>query len=231
MERGALFLLLVVLLMGIAVPIPCGSAPLMVEKNLFSQDRKPPSPESLAAAAPQADKPSASPKAFQLDGIIMFGNTRKALVRVKAGGAPSGGKGKGQSPYVVVAEGGKIGEYRVTKVERKSITLEKDGQVTVVYLFAEGKVSPPAPPAPAPYKPSAETQGPPGAPGPGRGKGHGPPAQGNAGDVAATNAPGPGASKAGASAQMEEQGAENADADVPEEEMQGNDEPSDEGVP
>jgi hypothetical protein len=233
MERSALFVLLAVLLAAVAVPVPCGSAPLMVEKNLFSQDRKPPSPETTASA-PQSNKPAVSPKAFQLDGIIIYGDTKKALVRLKAGGVPPGGKGKGQSPYVVVNEGGQIGEYRVTKVELKSITLEKDGQVIVVNLFSEGKVSTPAPAAPAPYKPPAEGQPPPGMPGQGRGRPPGAPGAGNAGDAAAANqnvnGPGMDASNP-ASMQPGQQGAGNAEANAPEEEVQGTDEPVDEGGP
>jgi hypothetical protein len=49
---------------------------------------------------------------------------------------------------MTVREGQQVGEYRVVKIEGKSISLEKDGQTYVLGLFAEGKISPPAPHAP-----------------------------------------------------------------------------------
>lgn len=168
MKKGTGLIMLVVPLVVLGFPIFGGSTPVMVEKNLFAQDRKPPSPDSVAPA-PQANKPSLSVKAFQLDGIIIHGNTKKALVRLKSGGPPGQGRHSGQSPYVIVSEGGQLGDYRVAKVELKSITLEKDGQMTVVNLFSEGKVSPPAPAGPAPFNPAAGGQPPQpgaGAPGP-----------------------------------------------------------------
>ena len=173
MKRGAIPLLTVLfLVMAAAVPGSCGTAPPMIEKNLFSQDRKPPSPES-AAAPPPTNKPAVSPKAFQLDGIIIHGDTRKALVRMKTGGGPVGQKGKSQSPYIVVTEGGLLADYRVTKIDVKSISLEKDGQTIVVTLFAEGKTSPPVPAAPAPFNPAPDGQAV-----PERGRGHGGPLRG-----------------------------------------------------
>lgn len=153
------------------IPAFAFGAPIMVEKNLFSQDRKPPSPES-AKPPPQANKPGVSVKSIQLDGVIVFGEDRKALLRVK-GPTATGGKGKQASPYVVVREGGRVGDYKVVKIETKSVHLEKDGQTETIALFAEGKVSPPIPQsppgmnAPPPEGPQAPAEGakgrPPGA--------------------------------------------------------------------
>jgi hypothetical protein len=117
--------------------------PIMVEKNLFAQDRKPPSPD--AAPAPQPNKSGLSAKSLQLDGVIMRGDAKKAIVRVK-GSLPGM---KTQSPYVTVGEGEKIGDLLVVKIDHRSISLEKDGQTDVIKLFAEGKIVVPAPPAPA----------------------------------------------------------------------------------
>ncbi len=160
MTRGAR--LITILAIPVAVftfSTTCPSAPLMVEKNLFAQDRKPPSGES-SPTTPQGNTPSLPPKAFQLDGVFMFGEIKKALIRVK-GQLPGKDKGKNASPYEVVSEGMRIGDYQVVKIENRSISLEKDGQTYVVSLFAEGKVVPPPPPMPASH---AGAQPPPGIP-------------------------------------------------------------------
>jgi len=122
----------------------------MVDKNLFAQDRKPPSPETAAAPA-AAGKPGMPVTNIQLDGVMIKGNSRKALVRMKASGGPAGQAGKkGSSPFVVVRENQQVGDFRVVKIEPKSISLERDGQHFVVSLFAEGKIATPAAPPPAP---------------------------------------------------------------------------------
>jgi hypothetical protein len=125
---------------------------LMVDKNLFSQDRKPPSPES-AAQAPQPNKPGLSAKAVQLDGVFIRGDTKKAIVRIK-GQLPGADKTKAQNPYLTVGEGEKLGDLQVVKIEPRSISLEKDGQTEVINLFAEGKVMVPSPPVPTSPAPS-----------------------------------------------------------------------------
>lgn len=146
---------------------PCFSSSVMVEKNLFAPDRKPPSPESTAPA-PQANKPGLTSKAIQLDGVFIRGDIKKAIMRVK-GQIPGADKGKAQNPYVTVKEGEKIGDLQVVKIDNRSVSLEKDGQIDVVKLFAEGKVVPPAPPVPAsPGGPPGQPgQPPPPSPGPG----------------------------------------------------------------
>ncbi len=132
---------------------------VMVEKNLFAQDRKPPSPES-AAQAPQPSKPGLSVKAFQLDGVFIRGDIKKAIVRVK-GQLPGADKTKPQNPYITVGEGEKLGDFQVVKIEPRSISLEKDGQTEVVNLFAEGKVVVPAPPVPSSPMPVVAPPAPP----------------------------------------------------------------------
>lgn len=133
----------------------------MVDKNLFAQDRKPPSPESAAAPA-ATGKPGMPITNIQLDGVMIKGNSRKALVRMKAASGGQAGK-KGASPFMVVRENQQVGDFRVVKIEPKSISLEKDGQNFVISLFAEGKVVPPAaqPPAAA-QPPRDENMTPPG---------------------------------------------------------------------
>ncbi len=151
--------------------VPALSASLMIEKNLFAPDRKPPSPE--AAAPAQSNKPGLTAKAVQLDGVFIRGDTRKAILRMK-GQIPGADKAKPQNPYVTVKEGEKIGDLQVVKIDFRSVSLEKDGQIEKIDLFASGKVVPPPPPVPTtpaagpqpgqatPPSEGAKGQGPPG---------------------------------------------------------------------
>ncbi|MHC1725678.1 MAG: hypothetical protein AB9866_06685 [Syntrophobacteraceae bacterium] len=139
------------------------AAPVMVEKNLFAQDRKPPSPESAAPSQPT--KPGMAIANIQLDGVMIQGNSKKALIRLKnvGGGGGPGKQQKGAStPFVTVREGQQVGDFRVSKIEPKSISFEKEGQTYTIGLFAENKVvspaapvppAPPPPPMPAPGQP------------------------------------------------------------------------------
>jgi hypothetical protein len=127
------------------------AAPLMVEKNLFAQDRKPPPPES-AASPTQPGRPAMPVTNIQLDGVMINGNNKKALVRLKT---PQVGAGKkAQSPFVTVREGQQIGDFRVTKIEPKSVLVEKDGQSYTINLFAEGKIASPVTPQAPPVNPN-----------------------------------------------------------------------------
>lgn len=150
MNRGrVLFCLAGVMAVFFVFPSLSRSASVMVDKNIFSPDRKPPTDEP-AAAAPLGNKPGVSAKSIQLDGVIIHGDAKKALVRVKGQSvANPNEKGKGQNPYVAVKEGARVAEYLVTRIEPKSITLEKEGQTYVVNLFAEGKTLSPLAPVPA----------------------------------------------------------------------------------
>ncbi len=149
MKRGERFALLFAGILILLTMVSEGfCATPMVEKNLFAPDRKPPSPESVEVA-PQKKGPGVSIKAIQLDGIIVYGNTKKAIIRFKGAASGADSKKKGGSPYSAVQEGGQIGDYKVIKIGTKSIILEKDGVHEEISLFAEGKVVPPPPPVPA----------------------------------------------------------------------------------
>lgn len=151
MKKGRRSVLLLTIFVAVLVFSSIAvSGPAMVEKNLFAQDRRPPAPET-APVKPQSNVPGLSAKAIQLDGVFIHGDTRKALIRYKGGPPPGKEKerGKPASPFTTVQEGGKIGDFVVKKIEPRSISLEKDGQIVVVNLFAEGKVVPPAPPMPS----------------------------------------------------------------------------------
>jgi hypothetical protein len=129
----------------------------MVEKNLFAPDRKGPAPESEVAPQP-SQLAGLALSSIQLDGIMIQGGTRKALVRLKnMPGAVSPGTpqppgtphAKSKSPFMSVSEGQQIGEFRVSKVESKSISVEKDGQSFTINLIAANKIVSPAAAAPS----------------------------------------------------------------------------------
>ena len=132
----------------------------MVEKNLFSPDRKPPSDEE-PAAEPQPGRPAEvglPPRSVQLDGIFIRGDVKKALVRVNhqiLGGSRE--RGSDPFPYISVSEGETIGDYKVYKIDFRSISLQKDNQLYTISLFMDGKVVPPPTPLPAaPVSPPQE---------------------------------------------------------------------------
>lgn len=141
----------------------CAAAPLMVEKNLFATDRKPPSPESLDTSSRPA-KPSLALSNIQLDGVIIHSGGKKAVLRMKnlSSGSP-GKKGSFVSPFLTVREGEMVSDYRVSKIEAKTISLEKEGQTFTISLFSENKVLSPTTPSVTsvqPQQPNAQTGGP-----------------------------------------------------------------------
>lgn len=153
------------LVLGVILNSVCTAAPLMVEKNLFAKDRKPPSPDS-ADTSGQPAKPGMAIGNIQLDGVIIQNNARKAILRMKNQPAgPSAKKGQPASPFVAVREGEMVSDYRVSKIESKSVSLEKEGQSFTIGLFAENKVV--TPPSPAPMPAPAPVAGPQTAPAPG----------------------------------------------------------------
>jgi hypothetical protein len=133
--------------------------PLMVEKNLFSPERK---AVETKGPEPTGEAPKLPKGAIQLDGVFLHGDVKKAILRVNPSMLKKpAAKGK-TDPFVTVSEDEQLGDYRVAKIEPRSITVEQRGSTFVVPLFAPGKVAPPPPKAPS----AAPGQPPPGAPPP-----------------------------------------------------------------
>ncbi|HBZ55612.1 MAG TPA: hypothetical protein DEO88_09415 [Syntrophobacteraceae bacterium] len=125
--------------------------PLMVERNLFSADRK---PLDTKIAEPGAEAPKLPKGAVQLDGIFIHGDVRKAILRVNPSFLK---KTKNKTdPFVSVGENEQVGDYKVVKIEPRSITLEQRGASFVIPLFMPGKVSPPPPKIPTAASPSPQ---------------------------------------------------------------------------
>lgn len=114
----------------------------MIDKNLFAQDRKPPSPEAGVSSS-RREKSAMGLGNLQLDGVMIRGNSKKALLRLKAQAAPGAPKGN-RKPFITVQEGQQVGDFRVVRIEPKSVLLEKEGQMYTIDLFAAGKVVTPA---------------------------------------------------------------------------------------
>jgi len=160
--KGGTALIVLIFLVCVSVWSPgiCRAEPTMVENNLFSADRKPTTDEGpvAEAAGRQPAQTGLPPRSVQLDGIFIRDDVRKALVRVSSQllGEPKGrarGRGRGmpgdQFPYMTISEGESIGDFKVIKIDLRSISLEKDSQVYVISLFMDGKVVPPVTPLPA----------------------------------------------------------------------------------
>ncbi|MGC8492131.1 MAG: hypothetical protein ACP5SH_10375 [Syntrophobacteraceae bacterium] len=136
-----------VFLLGAACSPVFAAPPIMVEKNLFSEDRKPPSQNgSSVSQSPRAEMAIGD---IQLDGVVFRNNSRSALLRLKnvPMGMP-GDKGLPASPFVTVHVGEIVNDFRVTKIQIQRVTLERNGQSYSLGLFSSNKVVAPASPAP-----------------------------------------------------------------------------------
>jgi len=160
MKNRTLLLILTALFFAAMFFSICNAEPTIIEKNLFSPDRKPPSDEQ-PEQQPQPSKSAQTglpPRSVQLDGVFIRDNVKTALVRVN--NQLLGEKrerGTDPFPYMIVKEGESVGDYKVVKIESRSISLQKDNLVYAINLFMDGKVVPPATPLPAaPISPEPE---------------------------------------------------------------------------
>ncbi len=114
---------------------------LMLSNNPFSPNRtawNPPETktdskheESAAQAAAQAaenqQKPKGTPKKITLRGIMILGDTRKALIE-----NPDTTKNK--KPFVFIEEGEEIAEYKVKNIEQDQVKLDWYGEEHIVIM-------------------------------------------------------------------------------------------------
>jgi hypothetical protein len=129
-----LFLILCLSGSLIAVSSFVVSVPLMVDKNLFSQSRKPNSEADRPVA--QKNTQRFSPNGIQLDGVVIHGKTKKALVRFRD--RPLRAKPtRGRSQQLVVQEGESIGDYKLIRITIRTIWLERSGERYELSLFSK----------------------------------------------------------------------------------------------
>jgi hypothetical protein len=76
---------------------------------------------------------------IQLDGVIIRGETRKAILKVNPG-LLKDQKNK-TNPFVTLGLNEQIGEYRIEKIEPRGITLESRGTTLEIPLFVAGKAA------------------------------------------------------------------------------------------
>lgn len=149
------FIICFLLLLVTAFSPLFAATPIMVEKNLFSQDRKPPVPQN-GSTSPDRTGQAMAIGNIQLDGVVFRNNTRKAVLRLKnAPVGPTGQADKPQQPFLTVRVGEMVNDYRVAKIEIQSVTLEKGGQMYTLGLFSSNRVAAPASPQPAPSAPAS----------------------------------------------------------------------------
>jgi|GEM_PF-3318766 len=148
------------LLMAVSLvlqPLMAGAAPLMVEKNLFSPDRRPDEADGAEVAAGEKELPRGH---IQVDGIFIAGKMKKAILRVNPRLMKDEEK---KGPFVTVVEGQRLGDFRIASIEPRKdrtgpfVRVIYQGAEYEVPLFAQGKIEPP--PAPVPAGPSVAPAG------------------------------------------------------------------------
>jgi hypothetical protein len=113
---------------------------LILSNNPFSPNRttwNPPETKKEAGreevAAPQVwhaenqQKPRGTPKKITLRGILILGNTRKALIENPE-------QTKNKKPFIFIEEGEEIAEYRVKNIEPNQIKLDWYGEEQIVVM-------------------------------------------------------------------------------------------------
>jgi hypothetical protein len=92
--------------------------------------------------------------------VIIFGPKKKALLKVSMRFAPmpqNPGKPQAQtSPFVWVKENDVVGDFRVARIEKKVIVLERGGRVYNLSLYRPGKAPGESMPVYAEQPPQAE---------------------------------------------------------------------------
>jgi hypothetical protein len=104
----------------------------MVEKNLFAPERK---PVESQAAEPKPEAPKMAKGSIQLDGVIIRGETRKAILKVNPG-LLKDQKNK-TNPFVTLGLNEQIGEYRIEKIEPRGITRVSWDNLEILCLFGK----------------------------------------------------------------------------------------------
>lgn len=114
---------------------------LMLSNNPFSPNRtvwNPPETkmeskheESAAQAAAQAaenqQKPKGTPKKITLRGIMILGDTRKALIE-------NPDKTKNKNNFIFIEEGEEVAEYKVKNIEQDQLKLDWYGEEHIVNM-------------------------------------------------------------------------------------------------
>jgi hypothetical protein len=105
----------------------------MPPMNYIAPEEAPPQPEAEAILPNGLSGMKVSN--IRLEGVIILGENRKALIRLKLPRVDLEKK-KWESPFRTVHEGQYVEGFRVVRIEPKSISVEKDGKAYKISLFA-----------------------------------------------------------------------------------------------
>jgi len=111
---------------------PESSYQVVVDKNLFSPERKGPEPGPEGEKVKEPDKEEKLPANILLYGVVVTGNYRKALLT-----NPDRSKDKRQ--FVWVSVGDTLGDYKLADIQSEKVFLEKGGKRYEVSLYAGKK--------------------------------------------------------------------------------------------
>ena len=110
---------------------------LMLSNNPFSPNRtawNPPQTkanskqeEGAAQSTENQQKPKGTPKKITLRGIMILGDTRKALIE-------NPDQTKNKKPFVFIEEGEEIAEYKVKNIEQDQVKLDWYGEEHIVIM-------------------------------------------------------------------------------------------------
>lgn len=120
-------------MVAISLPPDSSFAPI-VEKNLFSPDRKEPVVEQEPAAGPKEDitELKIPGKKVALYGVVLVEDIRKALITNLEK------KGK-EREFVWIREGEIIGNFKVARIEKDKVFLEENGRQYEIALYSDDK--------------------------------------------------------------------------------------------
>jgi hypothetical protein len=120
-------------LLGLGVVPSAHAGPAVVEKNLFSPERRPPTAPEIALTGRGQEQGGT----IEVLGIVIIGSSKpSALVRVGQGRTAPGRNG---SQPVLVRAGDQVGDYLVNRIEAGGLVLERGGKRYAVPLSREGK--------------------------------------------------------------------------------------------
>ncbi|MDK2122878.1 hypothetical protein [Parachitinimonas caeni] len=113
-----------------AAAVPQANPNLIYQKNVFDAQRRawelPPPPPPPQPPPP----PALTDKDVKVQGVLINGSARKAIVEVAAGAMrllPPPMPGKPLRPYKVLAEGEYLGEYKLVEIGAKELVFENGG--------------------------------------------------------------------------------------------------------
>ena len=124
------FLLAFLVFLSFALPVASAEEDILVEKNLFSPERKKWIMEDPKEKKPEAETVKKEIADITLFGTVIAGSERYAVLRTKKKGKP--GEGESKTPYAV---GDYISGFLVKEIEPKRVVLHDPSEDKEYQLF------------------------------------------------------------------------------------------------